>query len=294
MNISSRDHHIFEEVARGNGLLRWYAIADSAQQKALPFAIQQPGFKARCLFDSSQRSPVAAQTPHLAEIGSPLNKNAAWRWISNHRRVEACITVIATELDFKCLWNHLSICTECTLPDGDAIFLAFWDPAVLGSLIGQPDDHTLHVKGPVLRSAQKNALFRNLKNWWYWDRLGTTHSIDVTENKATYEAFPIRLSQDQVDDLVEGSVPDHILYYIESNQPTLISDFAPSHRYEFIVQSLAKAREIELSSMKDLVNFVCLKLIYRKRIHQEKIVIDAFEKLFRRELAFHDLIDQLP
>lgn len=294
MNTLSRDHQIFEEVARGNGLLRWYAIADSAQQKALPFAIQHPGFQARCLFDSSQGSPVAAQTPHLVEIGSPLNKNAAWRWISNHRRVEACITVIATEIDFNCLWNHLYVCTECTLPGGDAIFLAFWDPAVLGSLIGQPDDHTLHIQGPVLHPAQKNALFRNLKNWWYWDRLGTMHSIDVNENKATHEAFPITLSQDQVDDLVEGSVPDHILYYIESNQPTIICDLAPSHRYEFMVQSLAKAREIELFSMKDLVNFVCLELIYRERINHDKIIMNAFEKLFRRELAFHDLIDQLP
>lgn len=257
MNISSRDHEIFEEVARGNRLLNWYAIADSAQQKTLPFAIQQPGFQARCLFDSKQRSPVAAHTPHLVEIGSPLSKNVAWRWISNHRRIEACITVIATQLDFKVLWNHLSGCTGCTLPDGDAIFLAFWDPAVLGSLIGQSDDYTLHVKGPVLHSSQKSALFRNLKNWWYWDRLGTVHSIDVDENKATHELFPIRLSQDQVDDLVEVSLPDHILYYIESNQPTIIGDLAPPQCYEFIVGSLAKAREIELSSMKDLVNFVC-------------------------------------
>jgi len=294
MNIYSRDHEIFEEVARGNGLLKWYAIADSAQQKGLPFAIQQPGFQARCLFDSRQRSPVAAQTPHLVEIGSPLNKNAAWRWISNHRRVDACITVIAAQLDFKFLWNQLSGCTECTLPDGDTIFLAFWDPAVLGSLIGQPDDHTLHVKGPVLHPAQKSALFRSLKNWWYWDRCGTMHSINVSVNKAAYEVFPIRLSQVQVDELVEASVPDHILYYIESNQPNIFADLAPFHRYEFIAQSLAKAREIELSSMKDIVNFVCLELIYRERIHHDKIAMHAFEKLFRREIAFKDLINQLP
>jgi hypothetical protein len=294
MNISSRDHEIFEEVARGNGLLHWYAIADSAQQKALPFAIQQPGFQTRCLFDSRQRSPVAAQTPHLVEIGSPLNNNVAWRWISNQKRVEACITVIAAQVDFKLLWEHLSACKECTLPDGDEIFLAFWDPAVLGSLIGQPDDHSLHVKGPVLHHAQKNAIFRNLKNWWYWDRVGTMHSIDVSEDNATSEVFPIRLSQDQVDDLVEVSVPDHILYYIESNQPSIIGDLLPSHRYEFIVQSLAKGREIELSSMRDLVNFVCLELVYRERICHDKIAMNAFEKLFRRELAFQDFIHQLP
>jgi hypothetical protein len=49
------------------------------------------------------------------------------------------------------------------------------------------------------------------------------------------------LTQQQVDDLVEASVPDHVLYYLELNQAFLIGDVPSGQRYEMVLRALAKA-----------------------------------------------------
>ena len=50
---------------------------------------------------------------------------------------------------------------------------------VLGTLVGQADVDTLHVKGAVLDEAQRQMLFGGLTGWWYWDRNGGLHRIEV-------------------------------------------------------------------------------------------------------------------
>lgn len=61
---------------------------------------------------------------------------------------------------------------------------------------------------------------------------GIEQSMIRAENK--YAPTPLQLTQYQVDDLVEASVPDHVLYYVELNQPQLINDIAPANRYGLV------------------------------------------------------------
>jgi hypothetical protein len=166
MRSSNPDITLFEDVARQDTSSKWYAIVDSAQHRVLPGALLQGGYMVRCLLGASQGSPVAQHAPHLVELGSPLEASSAWNWISLNAKSEPCLTVIATTMSFDTLFIQLAECTEVVLPDAFAMFFAFWDPAILGTLMGQADDLTLHVKGPVMSSVQRSWLTRGMLLLW--------------------------------------------------------------------------------------------------------------------------------
>jgi hypothetical protein len=138
---------------------RWYAIADSAQDATLPGAIDGPGAAVRCLLGATQGSPLAAQSPHLVQLVPPGQGGVAWqwiaRWLGRPAPLEPSLTIIASTLAFDALFAQLKQFTEIRLPDDYDMFFGFWDPAILGTLVGQPDDATLHVKGPVLDASQR-------------------------------------------------------------------------------------------------------------------------------------------
>jgi hypothetical protein len=195
---------------------------------------------------------------------------------------------------FDALFTQLAECAEVVLPDGDAMFLGFWDPAILGTLVGQAEDSTLHVKGPVLTSEQRPMLTRGLAAWWYWDRAGGLHSIAVDQVGNEWRTGPIQLAQWQVDDLVEASVPDHVLYYLELNQPLLIADIPSTHRYDIVSHALRKARGIGLRTMGDLVNFVCVELIYKERTQEDGAILNILDQVQKGQLTFREALEQLP
>jgi hypothetical protein len=223
-----------------------------------------------------------------------LEASSAWNWISLNAKSKPCLTVIATTTSFDTLFIQLAEYTEVVLPDAFAMFFAFWDPAILGTLMGQADDLTLHVKGPVMSSVQRSWLTRGLAAWWYWDRAGGMHAIAVDQVGNVSVTAPITLTQQQVDDLVEASVPDHVLYYLELNQPFLIGDVPSRQRYEMVRHALAKARNIGLLQMGDLVNFVCVELIYQERMLEDTVILNLLEQVKRGILTFSDALGEFP
>ena len=284
----------FEELALQDGSLRWYAIADSAQHRSLPDVLLHEGVESRCLFGATLQSPLAKKSPHLVQLGSPVNETRAWKWIRLNAKFSPCLSVIATPKTFDELFNQLLICTEVLLPDGDAMFLAFWDPAVLGTLIGQKEDHTLHVPGPVLRPDQKRMLTNGLSAWWYWDRTEMLHSIAFDWSEGFAPDASMQLDQNQVDALVEASVPDHVLYYVELNQPHLISDVPLLWRYRTVRTSLVQARNIGLQTMRDLVDFVCVDLIYKERMNKDPVIVGLLKRIELGQLTFRDALSGFP
>jgi hypothetical protein len=228
------------------------------------------------------------------ELDSPLKDSSSWNWISLHSKSRPCVSVISATVSFDVLFRHLAQFTEVALPDGEVMFFAFWDPAILGTLIGQPDDLTLHVKGPVLTSDQQGVLMRGITKWWYWDRNGVLHLTAGEKVNGAQPTLPLMLTQSQVDELVEASVPDHILYYVELNQPLLIVDLAPSQRYEFVRRAFLRGRDIGLTSMGDLVNFVCMELIYKERMREDELIVALLENVKKGDSTFLDVIGKLP
>lgn len=288
----------FTATAAQNPSWNWYAIADSAQHKALPDAICRNGGQQRCLLDESVGSPLAAQAPHLVQLPSPDDGDVNWKWIARNVPSLPCATVLASTLEFSQLFDRLKPFTEVLLPDGEDMFFAFWDPAILAVLVGQADDPALYVKGPVLSPEQRAALTQGIAGWWYWDREGTPRSIQVNTNAdmQTVQAvgFPLQLNQKQVDDLVEASVPDHVLHYVELNQSHLLNDIQPKQRYEVVLKSLVAARAIKLDVMSDLVNYVCAALIYKDQFQQDETIQALLSQVEKNELQFAQALEQMP
>ena len=274
--------------------LHWYALADAAQRPELPGAIATNA-NHRCLFDASEGSQLAACAPHLVSMPMPSSDNRAWNWIERYASSSPCITMLASTLSFDELFVHVQRFTEVVLPDGEDMFFAFWDPAILGTLVGQPADNTLHVPGPALSPAQRNALLNGITNWWYWDREGGLQRIDGTAAGAeTSNDLPLRLSQAQVDMLVEASVPDHVLHYVQLNQAHLLDAIPKGRRYAAVRSSLEHARELGLTGMGDLVNFVCASLIYGEAMKTNATIGALLERVRSGALTWDQVMDVLP
>ncbi|KQQ39193.1 hypothetical protein ASF61_22290 [Duganella sp. Leaf126] len=285
----------FADLARQHPSWRWYAIADSAQNPALPAALTGAGGTVQSLLGATQGSPLAEKSPHLVSLDHPAARSAAWQWIMRTGPHEPSVTLLASTLAFGALFEQLKQFTDIRLPDDTEMFFAFWDPAILGTLVGQPDDATLHVKGPVLDPDQRKLLCGGLNGWWYWDRDGVLHAIAIDANPpAVRLPKPIKLSQAQVDELVEASLPDHVLFYVDLNQPHLLDDLAPRARYGYVERQLTDAKHLGLQTMKDLVNYVCMTLVYGARWKQDKTIADVLARVQRRELKFSAAMELLP
>jgi Domain of unknown function (DUF4123) len=283
-----------ESAQSAHGSLHLYALADPAQQKVLPSIISTQG-QSRCLFTDSNDSDIAKLSPHLVTLPAFNAESKAWRWILRNAPSSPCVTLIASPLNFESLFNHTKQFIEIKLPDNDELFFAFWDPAILGTLIGQKDDTTLHVKGPVLTPPQRHALLKGISAWWYWDRETNLHEINCSADKQVEgSSTPLALTQGQVDDLVEASVPDHVLYHIELNQPQLISDVEPMQRYRLVRQHLVNASEIKLEAMGDLVNYVCAALIYKEQLQEDSTIRALLRSVKLGELKFAQALEQFP
>jgi len=292
----SSDTDLFKAVAEGNCQLNWFALADAAQHKGLPSLLQSARHRAQCLLCSSPATQITGYAPHLIELSAPSAESNSWKQIFYYSKKLPCITLIATQNNFDILFDRLSNCCEVKMPDGEVMYLAFWDPAILGVLMGQIDDDTLHIKGPVMNSEQKNWMTEKMAHWWYWDRNGCLHEISV-DKKAEGRQESIRtltLTQSQVDDLVEASSPDQILFHLCANQPKLIENILPSKRYEFVRRVLSSARELGLESMQDLVNFSCISLIYGERLQSDIGILNLLQQVKEKKIKLFNAINLLP
>jgi len=285
----------FIEAAAHNPQWNWYAIADSAQHRDLPGAlVRHSGGFTRCLFDAPPGSPLAAKSPHLVQLERPAAEAPAWKWIHRNANGKPCVTVIASDAGFETLFTHLRQFTEVLLSDGEEMFFAFWDPTILATLVGQSDDPTLYVRGPVLTHVQHATLMQPITGWWYWDRDGKIRSLRTPDAITERADIPLQLTQTQVDALVEASVPDQVLSHIELNQSQLLSDIEPAQRYGLIRKHLLNARQIKLEAMGDLVNYVCAALIYKEQFQTNPEIAALLERVKQDELPFTQALEQMP
>lgn len=288
------DIEIFEGACLEDTELKWFALADSAQDRRLPGALSTSTRNVRCLFGGLQGSPLALHTPHLVELPQPTHLDCTWEWISRNAPSIPCLSIIATRQKFDDLYDQFVDCTRVVFPDSYTMFFAFWDSAVLGTLVGQVDDRTLHIPGPVLSQDQQAALTDGIEKWWYWDRSGDRHAIAIQTQEGGAAFRPFKLSQSQIDDLVGASVPDHLLYYINLNQPHLLEDIPYSERYGLIRKALVEAREIRLATMRDLVDFVSIKLYYQERMNYDTRIAILLREIRDGQISFRDALNKLP
>ena len=281
--------------------LNCYAIIDHAQDASLLAKFAKDGLStcSKCLLPAALDSDMADYAPHLVAL-SPLAADAeSWPHILQAgARHPASFTLLASRLSFDTLWECLAQFSEIALPDNTAMIFAFWDPAVLGTLTGQKSDLTLHVPVPVLSERQRARLLQGTAAWWYWDRDGNPQQVLPRDNEEAAAAhlvtLPLKLTQVQVDMLVEAGVPDQLLSMVMENQPQLLWDIPLPQHYRTMEKHLIGARKLKLFGMRDILNYTCAALIYGDAIKTNPTIVALLEQVKAGGMNFDAALEQFP
>jgi hypothetical protein len=304
MTSASLDMMTFESIlahAFDNQDLTCYAIVDNAQDAALLEKFNSHGIaiQSKCLLPAALDTEMEDFAPHLLELSALAADAEVWPDIL-HRgaRHPASFTLLASRASFDTLWERLAAFTEILLPDDTDMIFAFWDPAVLGTLTGQKSDLTLHVPVPVLSERQRARLLQGIVAWWYWDRDGNPQQILPRDNAEAAAAnlvnLPLKLTQVQVDMLVEACVPDQLLSMMKENQPQLLLDIPASQQYRTIEKHLLAARKLKLSSMRDILNYICAALIYKNALQTDPAISALLEQVKAGVISFDTAMESFP
>ena len=287
--------------ALDNHDLTCYAIIDYAQDASLLAKFEKLGLSthSKCLLPAALDTEMVEYAPHLVAL-SPLAADAEpWPDIlQGGAKHPASFTLLASRLSFDALWGHLAAFTEIVLPDDTDMIFAFWDPAVLGTLTGQKSDLTLHVPVPVLSERQRARLLHGISAWWYWDRDGNPQQVLPRQNEEAAAAhlvtLPLKLTQVQVDMLVEAGVPDQLLSMVMENQPQLLWDIPASLHYRTMEKHLFEARSLKLFGMRDILNYTCAALIYGDAIGSDPVIVALLGQVKAGTISFDAAMEQFP
>lgn len=277
--------------------LNLYALVEAGLDRDIWQRLQQSCIGRQALL-TSEASAIADFSPHLLHLGSANQLTPRVAETLNGHYATAAFTLLCSSCTLAELHAHLVRFTEVQLPGNVEMLLAYWDPAILGTLVGQVGDDSLHVPGPVLTPNQLHALLNPLTAWWYRDRESRWHRVDIPEQGALHadtDAQPYVLTQAQEDALVEAGVPDQVLYHLELNRPTLF-DAQLSHlkRYRFVRMVVEAARKLGLEGMRDLAGFVALCLIYRERIETDPVILRLLSQVEQKAMTFDDALKLMP
>jgi hypothetical protein len=286
----------WSEAVNNDSTLRLFALFDCAQDKRIVSMIESDAAPNECMFGYELGSPIAKSTPRLVALSETgMSRLLTWSIRSMHARPIA--TLIASSLNLPSLSLHLRRCIDVELEGLDSMYLAIWDPVILATLVGQADDATLHVQGPALRPEQVSDLLAPLSHWWYFDRAGNLHDAVAPQWRKEQHDRPAQrmvLDADQVDLLVEASVPDHLLQHIRQNQPELLERMPNAHHYQFVRQQLRRAREHGLEGTGDLVNYTCLALAFGSQFDELPSVAELLGQVKAGTLSFDEALDKVP
>jgi Domain of unknown function (DUF4123) len=310
MTMDSLSLQLQQKQAQAGGVLHLYALADSAQDARIPAQLNKfvtTPLRTRCLLEGGDRQVLDPAAPHLVALTAFDGGADLWRaLLHNAPKKPSSVSIIASPLAFDALYAHLAAWTQVTLPDDEEMIFAYWDSAIFATLIGQKDDKTLHVAGPVLTQGQATALMAPIAALWYWDRAGQIHLAQAqTEQQTEQQAkqadaepentqAPIKLAQVQVDMLVEASVPDHLLAHLKETQPALMSKMEAKQHYAFVRKSYVEAQSLNLNTMQDYVRYICLALMYGEQFKSDPAITNLLGKVKLKNLKLETAVAQFP
>lgn len=270
--------------------LNIYAIADAAQDKRFLNILEH--LRQKCLLKEASGEKAKEISPHLVQL--PKNFTAAeWLWIEKNIAGTARMTFIVTPLSFDYLFKHLRQFLEVEFEGGLEMILAFWDPAILATLVGHKADKTLYVKGPVFTPQQMKSLLQPIQSWWYWDRLGSLQSIlGLNERVETLPQIktPLHFRAEQEEMMVEATLPDNLIYYLKLNNSFLVDKIDDDKLYKLVIQSIPEARNYHLSGTRDILNFICLKLIYKENFSSDMKIKIQLDNLKDKKVSMDEVM----
>ena len=273
--------------------LNIYAIADAAQDKRFLKSLDH--LKQQCLLVEAAGEKAREISPHLLQLPRDFEASE-WNWIAKNVAGTTGITLIISDLPFELLFDHLRQFLEVKFEGGLEMMLAFWDPVILATLVGNATDKTLYVQGPVLDAQQIENLLKPIQSWWYWDRLGNIQAIfGLNEKTEDFSAIatPLHLTAEQEEMLVEATFPDNLIYYLKLNNAFLVDEIDDYELYQFVMKTIPEAREYKLEGTRDILNFISIKLIYKEKFSTDAELQTVLSQLKNQQIMMDDAMKAL-
>lgn len=270
--------------------LNIFALADAAQDKKFIKVFEH--LRQKCLLKEASGEKAKEISPHLLQLPKDFT-SLEWRWIEKNIAGTTKMTIIITPLSFDYLFKHLRNFLEVEFEGGLEMILAFWDPAILATLVGHKADKTLYLQRPVLNPQQIEALLKPIQSWWYWDRSRNLQGVfglnERVETLPTIET-PLQFSVEQEEMMVEATFPDNLIYYLKLNNSFLVDKIDDDTLYHFVIKSIPEARAYDLFGTRDILNFICLKLIYKDQFNQDVELLKKLNHLKNKKLSMDELM----
>ena len=93
---------------------------------------------------------------------------------------------------------------------------------------------------------------------------------------------------------VEATFPDNLMYYLKLNNSFLVDKIDDDTLYQLVVKSIPKARAYDLSGTRDILNFICLKLIYKDQFESDHnlqyLLIHLKDKKFTMDQVMNNVM----
>jgi hypothetical protein len=273
--------------------LNIFALADAAQDKKFIKVFEH--LRQKCLLKEASGEKAKEISPHLLQLPKDFTSHE-WKWIEKNIAGTTKMTIIITPLSFDYLYKHLRNFLEVEFDGGLEMILAFWDPAILATLVGHKADKTLYVQGPVLNPQQIEALLKPIQSWWYWDRSSNLQGIfGLNERVETLPSIevPLPFSIEQEEMMVEATFPDNLIYYLKLNNSFLVDKIDDDTLYQFVIKSIPEARGFHLSGTRDILNFICLKLIYKDQFTQDIELNKQLNNLKSKKMNMDEIMESI-
>lgn len=276
--------------------LQLYLLLDAAQHRDLLAQLPQNGAEALFAFTrDSKEGKVSPWLVHLGRSGQALNKPQQ-RFLDavlDVVQASPCATLLASECEQPVLMAHLRRAMDPRMPGKEGSYLAFWDPAILAALLGQSDADAQSRIEAVLSPAQGRALLGPVGHWWCWSRSGRLHEYAASDFSVPPAPLPLALSAAQVDALVQSSVPDLLIYYVNLNQVHLRDKLTPLAMHWFARQQLVYARRLGLTGTRDLLNYLCVALTVGERFDQYPSLSPILTRVKAGQLSFDKAMEEI-
>ncbi len=165
----------FEKYPLDQVGLNVYALADAAQDKTFLKVLEH--LRQKCLLTEAGGEKAREISPHLLQLPKDFTA-LEWEWIEKNIAGTTKMTIIISPLSFDYLYKHLRQFLDVEFDGGLEMMLAFWDPAILATLVGHKADVTISSNQKWGTSSAGVNYHKYFHNWKLFN-LGINASTDI-------------------------------------------------------------------------------------------------------------------
>lgn len=247
MNVQFQDAEQFLAAAAGPDWANEgdaYLLIDGARLPDLPAWLQRLGASAEWinLLGAPFGSSIFAFSPVLIRLSVNSPDPFVRRLLNADAGLRAS-SILVSPLSLRELADQLIDHLYIEDPDGSRWGLAFWDPAVLASLIGARPATSPLTPGPILSPAQCASLQSGVTCWCFRNRDGKPCAVRPPEAPKVDVERPLLLDQVQINQLADIALPDHVLAVVREAIPASTVNWPEKTLHRICCDAIQEARK---------------------------------------------------